>query len=57
MPLQILPQALKQIGTDAIGTGRGQLGEPARQRIAAVARVAGPGHPIGVKEQRAAGRE
>src|SRR6266700_1843143 len=57
VPEQILTQALKQVRADVAGAGSGQPGEPGSQRIAPTARVAGFGHTVGVKKQRAAGPE
>ena len=57
MAEQIVPHAVKQIGAQAVGAGPGQLPEPGGQGIVPVARVAGFGDAVGVKEQRPAGRE
>jgi len=51
---QIVTHAWQQVGADTIGAGRGELTEAGGQGIAPVARVAGLGHTVGVKKQRAA---
>ena len=47
---EIVTQTLKQIWTDALGTGWGQLGQPGGQGIAHTARVLRLGHAICVEE-------